>query len=53
VYVPLEALTTEPSDSPFEIYSAVRNQLGLRLDSRRAPIEVLKIQSIEKIPTEN
>ena len=35
------------------IYTAVQEQLGLKLDARKAPLDVLTIDSVEKIPTEN
>ena len=35
------------------IFTAVETDLGLRLDSRKAPVEVLVIDSVNKIPTEN
>lgn len=34
------------------LFNAVQN-LGLRLDSRKAPIDVLVIDSVLKVPTEN
>lgn len=41
------------SDPSGDIFSAVREQLGLRLLPRREPVEILKIDNIEKIPTQN
>jgi uncharacterized protein (TIGR03435 family) len=35
------------------IFTAVETDLGLKLDSRKAPIEVLVIESVNKIPIEN
>ena len=34
------------------IFSAIQEQLGLKLDSRKAPVEVIVIESVEK-PSEN
>jgi uncharacterized protein (TIGR03435 family) len=34
------------------IYAAIREQLGLKLDAQRAPVEVLVIDRVEK-PTED
>lgn len=48
-------LTYSPlgSTSGDDIFTAVREQLGLRLESQRAPVDVLKIDSVGKVPTEN
>lgn len=35
------------------IFVALREQLGLRLDSRKAPIEVLVIDTVDKTPVPN
>ncbi|MBI2686544.1 MAG: TIGR03435 family protein [Acidobacteria bacterium] len=39
------------ADGP-SIYTAIQDQLGLRLESKKGPVEVIVIESIEK-PTEN
>jgi uncharacterized protein (TIGR03435 family) len=39
---------SEPSLS-----GAVREQLGLRLEARKAPVELLIIDHVEKVPTGN
>jgi uncharacterized protein (TIGR03435 family) len=41
-----------PSDAPPSIFTAVQEQLGLRLETTKAPIPVLVIESIQK-PSEN
>jgi uncharacterized protein (TIGR03435 family) len=35
------------------IFTAVQEQLGLRLESQKVPVEMLVIDHVEKIPTEN
>jgi uncharacterized protein (TIGR03435 family) len=35
------------------LYSAVQEQLGLKLESRKAPVEVLVVDRMEKMPTSN
>lgn len=52
-YLPFGVTSHDPSDSAPDILSAVRDQLGLRLESRRGVVEILKVDSIDRIPTEN
>jgi uncharacterized protein (TIGR03435 family) len=42
-----------PSDPAPDLITAVRDQLGLRMESKKGPIEVLVIDHIEMVPTEN
>jgi uncharacterized protein (TIGR03435 family) len=41
------------ADSGPSIFTAVQTDLGLKLESRKAPIEFLVIDSANKVPTEN
>jgi len=41
------------ADSGPSIFTAVQTDLGLKLESRKAPVEMLVIDSVSKIPTEN
>ena len=52
-YFPLGSTISDPSNPASDIFSAVHDQLGLRLQSQRGVVEVLKIDSIDKVPTEN
>ena len=42
---------TDPGNAT--IFSALPDQLGLRLEGRKGPVELLVIDSVEKTPTEN
>jgi hypothetical protein len=46
----------QPPDDPTlgpSIFTAVQDNLGLRLESQRAPIEVLVIDAVQRIPVQN
>jgi uncharacterized protein (TIGR03435 family) len=40
--------TTGPDDSGVSLFVALEEQLGLRLESQRAPVDVLVIERIER-----
>jgi uncharacterized protein (TIGR03435 family) len=43
---------TEPDLSEIDIFTAVQDQLGLRLEAQKAPLEILVVDRVEH-PTEN
>jgi uncharacterized protein (TIGR03435 family) len=51
-YTPDTNQTAANADSGLALFTALREQLGLRLESARGPVDVLVIQSVEK-PEEN
>jgi len=40
-------------DSGSTIFTALQEQLGLKLESRRGPVDLLIVESVEKVPTRN
>jgi len=44
--------SAEPSPGP-SLLSALEDQLGLKLETRKAPVEILIVDHAEKVPTEN
>jgi uncharacterized protein (TIGR03435 family) len=47
------APTDEPGMKDPEIFSAIERQLGLRLEKRKVPYDVLVADHIERVPTDN
>jgi uncharacterized protein (TIGR03435 family) len=41
------------ADTPPDIFRAVKDQLGLTLEPKKGPVELIVIDHIEKTPTEN
>ena len=49
---PVEPGASEPPQGP-ALYSAIQRQLGLRLEARKGPVEVLVVDSASRTPVEN
>jgi uncharacterized protein (TIGR03435 family) len=43
----------EPAEAPPTIFVALQEQLGLKLDPRKGPADLLVIESVERTPAEN
>jgi uncharacterized protein (TIGR03435 family) len=47
----LNGQTIDPAGP--SVYTAIQEQLGLRLESRKGPVDVLVVDSADKTPAEN
>jgi uncharacterized protein (TIGR03435 family) len=52
-YHPFSSTDGDASEPASNIFSAVRDQLGLRLEAQRGVVDILKIASVDKVPTAN
>jgi uncharacterized protein (TIGR03435 family) len=43
----------DSNDSGATIFTALQEQLGLKLESRKRPVDLLVVESVEKVPTKN
>jgi uncharacterized protein (TIGR03435 family) len=47
------APANEPNSSLADFFTALQEQLGLKLESQKVPVNFLVIDHVDKIPTEN
>ncbi len=52
-WTPVEANALAASDPGPDVFEAMQMQLGLRLDPRRAPVAMVVVDHVEKVPSEN
>jgi uncharacterized protein (TIGR03435 family) len=44
---------SNPDPDGVSLLNAVQSQLGLKLEARRGPVELIVVDHLEKTPTEN
>jgi len=47
------APANDPNSSLPDFFTALQEQLGLRLESRKVPVEIVVVDQVEKVPTQN
>jgi uncharacterized protein (TIGR03435 family) len=54
-YAPVAAQprATSPETGPPDIFTAVQNQMGLRLDAGKDMVEVIMVDRVDTVPTQN
>jgi uncharacterized protein (TIGR03435 family) len=49
---PVAAPTSDPTEAP-SLFTAVQEQLGLKLDKKRGPLDVIVVDQADKVPKED
>jgi uncharacterized protein (TIGR03435 family) len=52
-YTPEDRVATAAADAPPTLTSALEEQLGLRLESRKEPLDAIVVERAERTPTDN
>jgi uncharacterized protein (TIGR03435 family) len=47
------APANDPNSNLPDLFTALQEQLGLKLESQKVPVEILVIDHVDRIPTEN
>ena len=50
---PNSGMASDPDSSGLTLAGAIQSELGLKLDAKKVPLDLLVIESIDKTPTEN